>query len=270
VHPSASGPEPADRPDLRPLVTFALVALPVGWVLLSIPLLTDLPLAPFVLGTLYLGLVLPAVVLTRRDPKASLRALLRDAARPTWLLVPATLLVPVSTVIVGRLLGVGTDLSASFVADLALAHVLSSLLVVNLWEELAWAGFVQRRAMARWGFGAGSLVTALLFVGVHLPLAFYGAAGAGAVVANVATMVVAGVGMRLLIGAFDGWAQRSIIAAGLLHAGFNASAELVDPGSDGVRYAVTVALGLAAALAVRGRTRVGDGGQAGDSRLVRR
>ena len=44
----ATGPEPADRSDLRPLVTFTLVALPVGWVLLSIPLVTGLPLSPFI------------------------------------------------------------------------------------------------------------------------------------------------------------------------------------------------------------------------------
>jgi membrane protease YdiL (CAAX protease family) len=248
----ATVPEPADLSDLRPLVTFTLVALPVGWVLLSIPLVTGLPLSPFILGTLYLGLVLPAAVLTRRGPHGSLRALFRDTVRlprPVWLLVPATLLIPVGTAAAGGVLGVGTELSASFLGNLALANVLSSLVIVNLWEELAWAGFVQRRAMARWGFAGGSVVTALLFTGVHLPLAFYGADDAGAVAYNVATMVVAGIGMRLLIGAFDRWGRRSILALGLLHATFNASSELIDAGSDWIRYAVTLTLGLAALAA---------------------
>lgn len=248
----APGPEPADRPDLGPLVTFSLVALPVGWVLLSIPLVTGLPLSPFILGTLFLGLVLPATVLTRRDPHGSVRGLFRDAVRlprPVWLLVPATLLVPVGTAAVGGLVGAGTELSAPFLGGLALANVLSSLIIVNLWEELAWAGFVQRRATARWGFAGGSMVTALLFTGVHLPLAFYGARSAGAVGYNVAAMVVAGIGLRLLIGAFDRWGRRSIIALGLLHATFNASAELIDAESDWIRYVVTLALGLAALAA---------------------
>lgn len=241
----APGRQPADRADLRPLVTFVLVALPVGWILLSIPLLTDLPLAPFVLGTLYLGLVLPAVVLTCR----SVRALVHDAVRlpkPLWLLIPATLVIPAGTAAVGGLLGVGTGLSASSLVQLALANVVSSLIVVNLWEEMAWAGFVQRRAMHRWGYAGGSVITALLFTGVHLPLAFSGADSVRSVGSNVAAMIVAGVGLRLLIGAFDRWGRHGIVALGLLHATFNASTELIEPHADWVRYLVTLVLGLGA------------------------
>jgi hypothetical protein len=58
-------------------------------------------------------------------------------------------------------------------------------------------------------------------------------------------MVVAGIGLRLLIGAFDRWGRGSILALGLLHATFNASAELVGADSDWIRYVVTLALGLA-------------------------
>ena len=123
---------------------------------------------------------------------------------------------------------------------------LSSLLIVNLWEEMAWAGFVQRRAGARWGFAGGSVVTALLFTGVHLPLSLYGADGIGDVAYNIAVMVVSGIGMRLLIGAFDNWGHRSILALGLIHATFNASSELVDADSDWVRYTATLTPGLLA------------------------
>jgi membrane protease YdiL (CAAX protease family) len=265
----ATGPDPVDRADLRPLVNFAAVAVPLGWLLLSVPLVTGLPLDPFVLATLYLGLVVPATLLTRRDPHASVRALFRDAVRlprPVWLLVPATLLIPVGTAAVARLLGAGTDLSPAFLGNLALTNVLSSLIIVNLWEELAWAGFVQRRAMARWGYAGGSVITALLFTAVHLPLAFYGADSAGSVGYNVGVMIVAGIGMRLLIGAFDRWGRRSILALGLIHATFNASSELVDPRFDWVRYVVTLGLGLTA-LAVyprnsgrTGRRTTGAGG----------
>lgn len=228
---------------------FASVALPVAWVLLSIPLLVDMPLEPFVLGTLYLGLVLPVILLARRERGGAAKALLLDTIRlprPVWLLLPAALVVPVAAATVGALLGVGTPLSVSFVLNLAVANVLSSLLIVNLWEEMAWAGFVQRRAMARWGYAGGSVVTALLFTGVHLPLSLYGAQGIGDVAYNITVMVISGIGMRLLIGAFDSWGRRSILTLGLLHATFNASSELLDVGSDWIRYAVTFALGLAA------------------------
>jgi membrane protease YdiL (CAAX protease family) len=241
--------------DDGPLLTFAAVALPVGWVLLSIPLVVDVPVEPFVLGTLFLGLVLPAVVLTRRDPSTSVRSLLADVVRlprPTWLLVPAALLLPVATATVGALLGVGMALTGSFALTLALGNVLSSVLVVNLWEEMAWAGFVQRRATARWDYVGGSVLTALLFTGIHLPLSLYGADGVGDVASNIAAMVVAGVGLRLLIGAFDIWGRGSILALALVHATFNASSELLDPGADWVRYGVTLATGLGALALVVG------------------
>ena len=244
--------------DLRPLVTFLLTALPTGWVLLSVPLVVDVPLAPFILATLFFGLVAPAVVLTRRDPSASVRRLLRDTVRlprPAWLLLPAALLIPTASWAVGRATGVSTDLSASFVANLALANVLSSLLVINLWEEMAWAGFVQRRATARWGYVGGAVVVALMFTAIHLPLSLYDADGIGDVAFNVAAMLVSGVGMRLLIGAFDACGGGSILALGLVHATFNASSELLDPSHDWLRYLVTLALGLGA-LAVHARTRV--------------
>ncbi|HYO41198.1 MAG TPA: type II CAAX endopeptidase family protein [Nocardioidaceae bacterium] len=242
--------------DHRLLGAFLGVALPTGWVLLSLPLVLDVPLEPFILATLLFGLVAPALVLSRRDRSTSVRSLLRDTVRlprPVWLLVPAALLIPVATATIGRALGVATQLSASFLVGLALANVASSLLVVNLWEEMAWAGFVQRRATARWGYVGGAVVVALMFTAVHLPLSLYDADGAGDVAYNIGAMLVSGLGMRLLIGAFDVWGGGSILALGLIHATFNASSELVEPSHDWVRYLVTLLLGLGAlALHMRG------------------
>jgi membrane protease YdiL (CAAX protease family) len=177
------------------------------------------------------------------------RQLLRDTVRlprPAWLLAPAALLVPAATVTAGRVLGVATELSTSFLMSLALANVLSSLLVVNLWEELAWAGFAQRRATARWGYVGGAVTVAVMFTAIHLPLSLYDADGPGDVAFNVGAMLSSGVGMRLLIGAFDAWGGGSILALGLVHATFNASSELLDPSHDWVRYLVTLGLGLGA------------------------
>lgn len=238
-----------DSPDLRPLVTFVAAALPVGWVLLGIPLLVDLPIEPFVLGTLYAGLVLPTVLLTRRDRHASMRQLLRDTVRlprPAWLLLPAAMLIPAATYAVGALLGRAVELDTGFVVNLAIANVLSSVVIVNLWEEMAWAGFVQRRLAARWGYAGGAVATALLFTGIHLPLSLYSADGVSDVAYNIGVMVASGIGMRLIIGAFDIWGRRSILTLGIIHATFNASSELVDPDSDWIRYVVTLGLGLLA------------------------
>lgn len=236
-----------------PFAALVAIALPVGWVLLSIPLLVEVPVEPFVLATLAFGLVLPTVLLVRREPGFDGRQLFRDCfrlPRPASLTVPAILLIPAGTWLVAWFFDVHTTVDAGLVLSLALANVASSVLVVNLWEEMVWAGVVQRGAMARWGYLRGSLATAGLFAGIHLPLAFYDVGGAIDVVDNVARLVVAGVGLRLLLGAFDKWGKRSILALALLHATFNASGELLDGDHDWIRYLVTLALGLVALAAV--------------------
>src|SRR3954470_4001901 len=47
----AAGSHSDPTTSLRPVLQLGAIALPVGWLLLSLPLLLDLPLEPFVLGT---------------------------------------------------------------------------------------------------------------------------------------------------------------------------------------------------------------------------
>lgn len=242
--------------DHRLLGTFLGVALPTGWVLLSVPLFIDVPLAPFILATLFFGLVGPAVVLTRRDPSTSVHQLLRDTfrlPRPARVLLAAAMLIPVATATAGRAVGAAIELSPSFLVSLALANVASSMLVINVWEEMAWAGVAQRRATGRGGSVGGAVVVTLMFTAIHLPLSLYDADGVRDVAYNIGVMLVSGLGMRLLIGAFDVWGGGSILALGLVHATLNASSELVEPSHDWVRYLVMLLLGLAA-LTLHGST----------------
>jgi len=235
-----------DNPALRPLVVFAVVAVPSGWVLLGLPIVFGLPVAPFVLLTLLLGLVLPAVLLTGRDPDVSMRDLLRDCVRVPrrgLVLVPAVALIPGLTSVAASIAGHAVAVDAGMLADAAV-NVVSSVLIVNLWEEMAWQGFFQRRATARWGFLRGSLVTMAVFVGVHLALAVDGAEDARGVVRGLTALVVSGIGIRLLTGAFDAWSGRSILAVAVLHASFNVASGFVDPVADWIRYVVTLVLGL--------------------------
>jgi hypothetical protein len=92
----------------------------------------------------------------------------------------------------------------------------------------------------------------------HLPLALAGTDSAGGVAIGVAALITSGVGMRLLIAALDAWGKGSLLAAGLLHASFNAAASTIDSDQDWIRYAVTLSAGLIAAAALvagqRGRT----------------
>jgi membrane protease YdiL (CAAX protease family) len=256
VPPPSAGAR-TDNPALRPLLVFAAIALPAGWLLLSVPLLLDQPQEPFVLATVLLGLILPALVLTARESgRAGVGALLRDVVRlprPRWWLPVALLALPVLVWAAAAALGGARALTGALLADVAV-DLVTGLVIINLWEEMAWTGFVQRRAMARWGPVPGSLVVAALFAGIHLPLAFEGAGGARDVLVGVATLLGAAVGLRLLIARLDVWSGRSLLSIGLLHAAFNATADLVDPAFDWVRLVATVLLGVAAIVAPSRRT----------------
>lgn len=246
---TATHSPPAERTTPRPaqsLLRFTAIALPAGWVFLSVPLFTGWPVEPFVLATLFLGMVPTALLLTRRGNNTTVRDLLRDCIRlphPVAWLIPATLLIPVATRVGASLVGGGEPITSALVVDL-IVNVVSSVLIVNLWEEMVWAGFVQRTASNAYGFVRSALLTAALFVAIHLPLAFFGIDGAADLAYNLAIMVASGVGMRLLIGALDVWGRGSILAVALLHASFNASGDLVGADHDWIRYAVTLGFGL--------------------------
>ena len=74
----------------------------------------------------------------------------------------------------------------------------------NLWEETVWGGFVQTRLMARHGLLVGSLLTAVPFFLIHLPLAFENHGWAGTSWRDAAitwgVLLVAAPFMRYLIG----------------------------------------------------------------------
>ncbi len=250
--PTAWTPAPIHDPQpaaLRPLLTFAAVALPVGWAILTPAILLGLPQEPFVMATLLLALVAPALVITaRRSGGAGLRALLRDAVRlprPLWWVAPAALVLPVTVWLTASTAGVARPLTTALVTDYLVAF-LSSVLIINIWEETVWAGFVQRRAMARWGTISGSTITALLFVGIHLPLALGGATGPRSFAVAVLSMLAAGVGLRLIIAAMDSWTAGSLLSIGILHGSFNATYDLVEPAYDWIRLTAAVVLGVVA------------------------
>jgi uncharacterized protein len=100
----------------------------------------------------------------------------------------------------------------------------------NLWEETAWSGFVQGRLMARHGLLAGSLLTAVPFFVIHLPLAFETEGWPGTswqdAFTTWALLLVSAPFFRYLIGTVLVETGGSLLAVGLLHASFNASGAL--------------------------------------------
>lgn len=125
-------------------------------------------------------------------------------------------------------------------------------LTASLWEETAWSGFVQPRLMSRHGLLVGSLLTAVPFGLIHLPLAFEADGWTGTTwseaLVNWAFLLGAAPFLRVLIGLLLVETRGSVLAAATLHASFNASGALsVVPG--GWQYVPALVV-LTAALAL--------------------
>ena len=228
------------------LVLFVIAALGVGAPLLALSTVIQ-PDAPVLLAAMLLGLALPALVLTYREAgRAGVRALLRDCVRlprPWWWLLLAGFGLPVLTWTTGAALGGAQPLTWGLVAFYVFDLVVGAI-VINIWEEMAWTGFCQRRAASRWGAVGGALVTSVFFTAIHVPLAVAGADGLRAIASNLILLAGVATGVRLLIARVDPWCGGSLLTIGVLHSSFNASETLLDADHFWVRIAVTIAVGI--------------------------
>ena len=276
----ARRPVPAPPGGLRsrvarhPLSAFLVLVAVVGWPLMSVPALTThgvlpggpLPQEPFALGTTLLVMLPAALWVTAvADGRPAVRALLRRAVRwrfgaGWWATV--LLALPVLTLAVGVAAGQGLQTGDLLPALASGAFsVVTAVLLVHLWEETVWAGFFQGRLEQRHGFLPAAALTAVPFAAVHLPLAFIGDLTAARVGLAVGALFVLGMVMRLLVGATVRGAAGSLLAAGIVHASFNASnneGNLVDDllgGGQPSLYAIvaTVLFTAGALVAVRDR-----------------
>jgi membrane protease YdiL (CAAX protease family) len=93
----------------------------------------------------------------------------------------------------------------------------------NLWEEVAWAGFVQSRLTARHGLVLGAVITGPLFAAQHLPIVVAGGGGIASMLVLGLALAVLSIFFRYVIGATfveTGW---SLLIVGILHASSDAA-----------------------------------------------
>ena len=238
----------------HPITAFLLGALGIGLPLLAIPFIVGLPTEPFLLLLTYGALLGSALVVTRAagGPGAVRRLLSRVLL---WRFSPArwaviVLAMPLLTLALGAASG---DLRAPEDGWLMLAGTylfgtfIFGALLLNLWEETAWAGFLQSRLMERHGLLIGSLLTAPPFVAIHVPLFFAPGWTWREVGVAFAVTALAAPFYRLLLGMHLLDTGGSLLAVGIQHASWNASQKL-GAGEWWPLVAVillTVALGLA-------------------------
>ncbi len=227
----------------HPVAAFLLLLFGIGYPLMALPILADRGAIPGgalagMIGLdaerlaallMVMGVMLPATlwVTWAADGRAGVRTLLRRALRwrfglGWWLLVLFGL--PVLTIAFALLLGDTLrpiDPASLFIGELG--GLLIGFLLINLWEETAWAGFVQTRLERRHNFFAAAVLSAIPFAFIHMPLQFIGEFTAASVVVGMLGLLVFASVVRVMLGEFLRGTQDSVFAVGLLHTIFNRS-----------------------------------------------
>ncbi len=273
THPA--GPRVVSWTARHPLAIFFALTFGFGWPLLAVPVLRSrgldpgghLPTELFALAVTWL-VMLPAAlwVTASTEGRAGVLRLLAGVLRwrfgARWWAV-ILLALPVTTVVLA--LAAGGSLNTSDLVSVSVRGVvmaLTAVLVIHLWEETVWTGFVQRRLERRHTLFTAALITAIPFAGIHLPLLLIGDVTWPSLLADVAGLAALSAAFRLLVGVFLRVTD-SVLAISVLHAVFNASNNeggLVDGLLDGgnhnvIAVAAMVLVTAVVATAVRMRAR---------------
>jgi membrane protease YdiL (CAAX protease family) len=244
----------------RPVAAFLVIAIGLTWLalILSIALLGNA--VPGILAELLILLGTAVLVTGAADGKPGVQALFRQTIRwrvgAGWY-VAAVLALPALTVLIAAATGTFHQPADGW-ATVAGSYLLNTLvigaLLGNIWEELAWTGVVQRRLMERHGLVAGSLLTAIHFALIHLPLAYADKGFAGTPWSDAAVtwgvLLVFAPLFRLLVGITYLGTGHSLLIVALLHASFNASEQTKLAVFDGAWQQIAAATLLLVVLAL--------------------
>ena len=260
----------------HPLLSFFVWFFTVGQAFAFLPVLvpgTGVAHQTFIIASTLVGLLLPTLLITYLvDGRDGIRALWRHIAKVKvgagWYGLALIGLPLLAAAITVAFAGWPTDVSVPRLLWLLLPSYLLPLLVTfvlnNLWEEVAWMGFVQARLQARHGAFWAAMITGPLFALQHISLLV----GGGSVLAGLVLLVV----FTLLTTPFrflTGWMYNrtaSLFLVGLVHAAGNAAASgsgyqqgylsALYPGQQiaGLSHLLaSAALGLIVVIATRGR-----------------
>ena len=265
-------PVPLNRPAAtarrHPVASFLVLVLGLGWSALAVPAVAGLPFAPFLLVLVWVVLLGSSLLVSRwvDGPGAARRLLARAAAwrfsLARWAVVIVA--VPATTLLLaavsGTLQGSGRGWLTSM-AFYAFDILVFGTLLLNVWEETAWGGFLQTRLMARHGLLVASLLTAPAFAAIHVPLLFEegwtwpDVAGGLALLFGLAPVYRYLVGLHLL------GTSGSVLAVAVQHASWNTATRLDEV--EGEWQAIVAVLLVTAIVALHHRIRGGAAGPRG-------
>jgi len=252
----------------HPLGVFLTTAIGLTWATQLTFLLNGADLTPALLAELVFLLGGATLITAYTQGRAGVRRLYAGITR--WrlgvgryaLLLAA---MPILTLLVAAVTGTLRHPDGGW-PKLVLTYLFMTLifgaLLGNLWEETAWAGFVQSRLMNRHGLLIGSLITAVPFLLIHVPLVFatdgwYHTSWNEAAL-DLALLALAAPFLRYLFGTLLVDTGASVLAVALLHASFNAAGSMaaVQGGWQYIPAMIILTLLVVAYRAWRGRSAV--------------
>ena len=214
----------------HPMVAFLIMAYGLGWPTLLGGHYLGMP---FLLASSLLaifGLALPAFWVTAAtDGKAGVHELLRRCFRWRvgihWYLL-ALLGLPTGTVLVASLFLGLAPLQAlvekwPLFFTMFLPSLLIAFLLIQLFEETGWTGFMQHTLQERHGPLLASIVVAPFFVLIHLPLVLLETSQITIALFQVAVQAIVVIFFRVIIMWLYNGAGRSVLIVALFHSSFN-------------------------------------------------
>lgn len=217
----------------HPVATFLALALPLGLAALTVPLVLDLEFAPFLLAMTFVALLGSSVLVTwAAEGGPGVRRLF--ARTVDWRFGPTRWAVvlfgmPVLTLALAAATGTlsGPDAGwLSMTGSYLFQTLIFGALLLNIWEETTWAGFLQTRLMSRHGLLLAAVLTAIPFSVIHIPLYLADGGSWSEIGRNVALLFALAPVYRYLIGMHLLDARGSLLAAGVQHASWNAAQSL--------------------------------------------
>jgi membrane protease YdiL (CAAX protease family) len=251
----------------RPITTLCVVAIGLTLPLQTALLIAGLNVFPGKLAELVFLLGTAVLITSWIGGRSAVRRLFSGLTKwriGTGRAALVLLAMPILTIGVGAATGTLQRPDKGWVVELLTYLALLALiaLTASLWEETAWSGFVQLRLMGRHGLLKGSMLAAIPFGLIHLPLAFEANGWAGTTwseaFVNWAFLLGALPFMRYIIGVLLVDTRGSVLAAALLHASFNASGALsvVPDGWQSVPALIILTLLVTVHRRLRGRSLV--------------
>lgn len=216
----------------RAVTAFTVIGVGLAVGVMMVPVVVGLPIEPFLLVALYVVLLGGAMMVARRTGPGGIRRLFSGLLHwrigvANWAIAVAA--IPVLTIGVAAATGSYTSPEEGWTAvvlEYLYVTFVYGALLANLWEETVFQGLIQRNLTRGFGLLRAAAITAIPFAVWHIPIILAGGGTLRESLTAIAVTSVATAVMRYVIGRTDRVTGGSLLAAGVLHASFNASGKL--------------------------------------------